>query len=60
MRRIYVRLRENEIERLAQLAQFNHRHPADEAALLLIEAIKLAEDKLLEENNRWKAGVYGW
>ena len=43
LRRVYVRLDEADIERLVQRALRERRHPADEAAVLLAEALRARE-----------------
>ena len=40
MRGIYVRLDENYIEALVDQAREERRHPSDQAALLIIEALR--------------------
>jgi len=43
MRRVYVRLRPAELEALRRRAEAERRHPADEAALLLADALRRRE-----------------
>lgn len=42
MRRIYVRLAPEQIDKLVELAELAHRHPSDQAARMLAPAIQKA------------------
>jgi hypothetical protein len=41
-RRVYIRLNRSEVDALSKLAELERRHPADQGALLLTEALKRA------------------
>jgi len=43
MRRLYVRITQEDVERLLRRAQQERRHPSDEAAVLLAEALRASE-----------------
>lgn len=43
MRRVYVRLAEAEIDQLVRRAARERRHPAEEAGVLLVKALREAE-----------------
>ncbi|TAK26890.1 MAG: Arc family DNA binding domain-containing protein [Chloroflexota bacterium] len=43
-RKLFVRLDPNDLERLRQRARSERRHPSDEAALLLSEALKRRDE----------------
>jgi hypothetical protein len=43
MRRLYIRIAAEDIERLLKRARQQRRHPSDEAALLLAEALRADE-----------------
>ena len=41
-RRVYIRLNRTEVDALSKLAEQERRHPADQGAILLTEALKRA------------------
>ena len=41
-RRVYIRLNRTEVDALSKLAEQERRHPADQGAVLLTEALKRA------------------
>lgn len=52
MRRVYVALRQEEIEALRRLALIERRHPADQAAELLVEALRQREGQKSTQDRR--------